>query len=74
MHYHKRIEYLEKWRLSNNRKPLILRGARQVGKTTLVCIDDHTTPAGKAYKLMNLPYYMGTYLQDYISYFISEHK
>lgn len=27
---------LEKWRLSNNRKPLVIRGARQVGKTTLV--------------------------------------
>ena len=27
---------LEKWRKSTNRKPLILRGARQVGKTTLV--------------------------------------
>jgi hypothetical protein len=27
---------LESWRLSSNRKPLILRGARQVGKTTAV--------------------------------------
>ena len=27
---------LEKWRLSKNRKPLVIRGARQVGKTTLV--------------------------------------
>ncbi len=25
--------YLEQWRLSSKRKPLILRGARQVGKT-----------------------------------------
>ena len=29
-------ENLQKWKLSPNRKPLILRGARQVGKTTLV--------------------------------------
>lgn len=29
-------EHLEKWKLDANRKPLILRGARQVGKTTLV--------------------------------------
>jgi predicted AAA+ superfamily ATPase len=28
--------YLNSWKLSNNRKPLIIRGARQVGKTTLV--------------------------------------
>lgn len=27
---------LKEWKSSNNRKPLILRGARQVGKTTLV--------------------------------------
>ncbi len=29
---------LHEWRLSKNRKPLLLRGARQVGKTTLVNI------------------------------------
>ena len=27
---------LTAWKASNNRKPLILRGARQVGKTTLI--------------------------------------
>ena len=30
------ITELRKWRFRNNRKPLILRGARQVGKTTIV--------------------------------------
>jgi predicted AAA+ superfamily ATPase len=30
------IKYLEQWSESDDRKPLILRGARQVGKTTLV--------------------------------------
>lgn len=30
------IFYLREWRHRDNRKPLILRGARQVGKTTLV--------------------------------------
>ena len=30
------ITYLVDWKASKNRKPLILRGARQVGKTTLV--------------------------------------
>ena len=30
------IEYLLKWKESSDRKPLVLRGARQVGKTTLV--------------------------------------
>ncbi|MBT3582990.1 AAA family ATPase, partial [Candidatus Woesearchaeota archaeon] len=32
----KTYAYLLKWKESNNRKPLLLRGARQVGKTTLV--------------------------------------
>jgi predicted AAA+ superfamily ATPase len=36
MFQRKAIEDLRKWRESNDRKPLILRGARQVGKTTLV--------------------------------------
>ncbi|GAA0556505.1 ATP-binding protein [Chitinophaga japonensis] len=30
------VTALEKWRLQPNRKPLVIRGARQVGKTTLV--------------------------------------
>ena len=30
------ITELEKWAAKSNRKPLILRGSRQVGKTTLV--------------------------------------
>ena len=30
------IKELENWALRENRKPLILRGARQVGKTTLI--------------------------------------
>ena len=29
-------EKLLKWKNASNRKPLILRGARQVGKTTLI--------------------------------------
>jgi len=29
-------EYLNTWKTSSNRKPLIIRGARQVGKTTLI--------------------------------------
>lgn len=32
------LKFLEKWRLKPDRKPLIIRGARQVGKTTLVNI------------------------------------
>ena len=34
--YRKATEELEKWKKSKNRKPLILRGARQVGKTWLL--------------------------------------
>ncbi|MFH1386967.1 MAG: AAA family ATPase [bacterium] len=30
------LTYLEQWKISHNRKPLILRGARQVGKTVSV--------------------------------------
>jgi len=30
------LTYLNDWKASRNRKPLILRGARQVGKTTLI--------------------------------------
>ncbi len=30
------VKYLEQWAESEDRKPLVLRGARQVGKTTLV--------------------------------------
>jgi len=30
------IKELEEWRMKDDRKPLVLRGARQVGKTTLV--------------------------------------
>jgi hypothetical protein len=30
------IKELENWRTKGDRKPLVLRGARQVGKTTLV--------------------------------------
>jgi len=34
--YRKLYKYLLEWKNSNNRKPLIIRGARQVGKSTLV--------------------------------------
>ena len=33
--YREKIEILKKWKNSDNRKPLIIRGARQVGKTWL---------------------------------------
>lgn len=36
MFYRKMLEELETWRTSSLRKPLIIRGARQVGKTTLI--------------------------------------
>lgn len=36
MIYRQLIEELQKWSEQDNRKPLVLRGARQVGKTTLV--------------------------------------
>ena len=36
MIYRQLIEDLEKWSQRPNRKPLVMRGARQVGKTTLI--------------------------------------
>lgn len=36
MIYRYALSYLEAWKKNPMRKPLILRGARQVGKTTLV--------------------------------------
>lgn len=36
MYYRKAIEHLIEWASKKERKPLILRGARQVGKTTLI--------------------------------------
>ena len=35
------IRYLRSWATKEERKPLVLRGARQVGKTTLVELDQH---------------------------------
>lgn len=38
-------------------------------------IEQHITPIGKnPYLLMNLPYYLGTKLENYMSYFISNNK
>jgi len=34
--YRHAINYLKHWKIKNNRKPLVIRGARQVGKTYLV--------------------------------------
>ncbi|MDA3890622.1 MAG: AAA family ATPase [Salinivirgaceae bacterium] len=36
MIYRKQIEKLKNWKKKDGRKPLIIRGARQVGKTTLI--------------------------------------
>ncbi|MCE3295509.1 MAG: hypothetical protein K0R65_1223 [Crocinitomicaceae bacterium] len=36
MFHRKAISFLSQWKASSRRKPLIIRGARQVGKTTLV--------------------------------------
>jgi len=34
--YRTALEYLKAWRTNKNRKPLVIRGARQVGKTYLI--------------------------------------
>ena len=38
MFYREALLFLEKWRTKKDRKPLVIRGARRVGKTTLVDI------------------------------------
>ena len=35
-------------------------------------IEEHKTPEGKTFKLMNLPYYLGTKIPEYVSYFLSK--
>ena len=38
-------------------------------------VEQHSTPMGKKpYLLMNLPYYLGTKLEDYIAYFINNYS
>ena len=36
MFYRRILKELDKWKISTSRKPLIIRGARQVGKTTVI--------------------------------------
>jgi predicted AAA+ superfamily ATPase len=37
-------------------------------------IEEHVTREGKKYFLMNLPYYLGTRLKEYIEYFVSNYS
>ncbi|MBN2779064.1 MAG: ATP-binding protein [Bacteroidales bacterium] len=37
-------------------------------------IDKSVTPSGKPYLLMNIPYYLGTMLKNYISYFVKNYQ
>ena len=36
------------------------------------CIEQHKTPSGTPYYLMNLPYYLGTYIEPYLEYFLQQ--
>ncbi len=36
-------------------------------------VENHTTPSGKPYLLMNLPYYLGTKIPDYLGYLIKNY-
>lgn len=35
-------------------------------------IEKHKTPAGKSYTLMNLPYFLGSFLDEYLAYFFEQ--
>ncbi|MDX2362377.1 MAG: hypothetical protein QNK23_16330 [Crocinitomicaceae bacterium] len=37
-------------------------------------IEEHTRRGGKKYYLMNIPYYLGTKLKEYIDYFITNYN
>tara|TARA_R110002072_G_scaffold266303_1_gene425158 strand:+ start:271 stop:1629 length:1359 start_codon:yes stop_codon:yes gene_type:complete len=37
-------------------------------------IEEHTTRSGKKYFLMNIPYYLGTKLKEYIDYFLENNR
>jgi hypothetical protein len=37
-------------------------------------IEEHKTPEGKRFKLMNLPYYLGTKIPDFVNYFLEQEK
>lgn len=60
----KQLKYLEKWKAKKNRKPLIIRGARQVGKTTLI------QQYSKQYKQV---IFLNLEKKDDASYFTSYH-
>ena len=36
-------------------------------------IEKHNTPAGKPFLLMNMPYYLGTYLEHYLGFLLQAH-
>lgn len=36
-------------------------------------VEKHTTPSGKPYLLMNLPYYLGTKIPEYLDYFVKNY-
>ena len=36
-------------------------------------VHDATTIAGKSFKLMNMPSYLGTRLKEYLKWFVREH-
>jgi len=50
--YRKQLEFLETWLRNKNRKPVIIRGARQVGKSTLVEL--FAREQQKTFRLVNL--------------------
>jgi hypothetical protein len=33
-------------------------------------LEEHKTPKGKTFKLLNLPYYLGGKLKDYLDYYL----
>jgi len=62
------IRDLRNWANKSNRKPLIIRGARQVGKTTLIFESKNIIrlSSGKEFTLLNLPYYYSGFIEKYL--------
>ena len=59
------VKELRTWSEKVNRKPLILRGARQVGKTSIAIriwsgkysVDNVVANSKKSFRLINIPFY-----------------
>ena len=58
-------DFLDKWRGGKDRRPLLIRGARQVGKTWLVREHGHTYPSFLEINLESEPEYLQLFRENF---------